>query len=690
MALLETIRQKKKILGIVIGGALLAFIVEVGFEALGRQGNNSTAAKVGSDKIDFVSFNNRVQKESELDQQNGRSQNIDQATRQQQVLEEMIQEKLLEQEYEKVGITVTDNELTELIVGKNPVGQAVQFAQSLGVASPAELNKLLNDPKNNTAEAKAQLAPIRAQWELLQENIYKQYEAQKLITLVNGCIQANDLDRAEMEDEATISYITMVKKDFSDLADDKFPVSDEEIKAEWEKNKKMFAMDEETRYIHFIPVGIVPSKADINEAKKIADAAYAALQKGRGIDSVRVLGTVKFDTTKCELAQVAPAVKNFVQNAGVGSVMRDSTQADGRYLMYKLMAKAASLDSVKATMVQVPGAKSAQDSAMAMLKGGKAIADVTKAFKGAQAQEEQWMRIAMFADSVKNKFENAGADFVVLDSNENGAVFLKVLEKKAPKTFYTYATVSHEAYASTKTSNDLRDKLQKYLDKNKTVADFTKNAAAAGFQAMEEYITPSTPQLGMNPYTRSGIKDSRKAIKWAFDAKKGEVSGIFADNNDILIAVCLDDIYDGDYMPATHPGIKNYLTDKVRAEKKGEARMKEFNGKAKDLNGYANVMKVKVDTVQVAFGNDRNPMLEPSIIGRVAAAQKGQFVGLLKGKTGVYAFHVENIEKSALKLSKQDADMRFAQTRGAAMVSNMLIDILRKGTKVERRLIEFY
>lgn len=689
MALLESIRQKKKILGIVIGGALLAFIVEVGFEALGRQGNNSTAAKVGSDKIDFVSFNNRVQKESELDQQNGRSQNIDQAVRQQQVLEEMIEEKLLEQEYEKVGITVTDNELTELIVGKNPVGQAVQFAQSLGVGTPAELNKLLNDPKNNTPEAKAQLDPIRAQWQLLQENIYKQYEAQKLLVLVEGCIQANDLDRAEMEDDATISYITMVKKDFASLADDKFAVSDDEVKAEWEKNKKMFAMEEETRYIHFIPVGIVPSKADIDEAKKIADAAYAALQKGRGVDSVRVLGTVKFDTTKCELAQVAPAVKNFVQSAAVGAVMRDSAQADGRYLMYKLMAKAASLDSVKATMVQVPGAKSAQDSAMAMLKEGKAIADVTKAFKGAQAQEEQWMRVAMFADSIKNKFENAGADFVVLDSNENGAVFLKVLEKKAPKTFYTYATVSHEAYASTKTSNDLRDKLQKYLDKNKTVADFTKNAAAAGFQAMEEYITPSTPQLGMNPYTRTGIKDSRKAIKWAFDAKKGEVSGIFADNNDILIAVCLDDVYDGDYMPATHPGIKNYLTEKVRNEKKGESLMKQYNGKAKDLNGYAQAMQAKVDTVQVAFGNDMNPMLggEFGLAGRVAAAKQGQFVGLWKGQAGVYAFHVDKVEKSARKMSKQEADMRFSQTRG---ISRMLVDILRKGTKVERRLIDFY
>ena len=67
MAVLEKIRARKKILAIVIGAALLAFIIEVGIEALGRQASNSTAAKVGSEKIDIMQFQQRMEKEAAAD-----------------------------------------------------------------------------------------------------------------------------------------------------------------------------------------------------------------------------------------------------------------------------------------------------------------------------------------------------------------------------------------------------------------------------------------------------------------------------------------------------------------------------------------------------------------------------------------------------------------------------------------------
>ena len=102
MAVLEKIRQRKKILAIVIGAALIAFIIEVGIEALGRQAGNSTAAKVGNEKIDIMAFQRRVEKEASADQNN--KNQMDAAVRQQQVLEEMINETLLKQEYNKVGI----------------------------------------------------------------------------------------------------------------------------------------------------------------------------------------------------------------------------------------------------------------------------------------------------------------------------------------------------------------------------------------------------------------------------------------------------------------------------------------------------------------------------------------------------------------------------------------------------------
>ena len=499
MATLEKIRQRKKILAIVIGAALLAFIIEVGVEALGRQASNSTAVKVGSEKIDIMTFQKRVEQEAAQDQNQNRQ--IDAAVRQQQVLEEMINETLLKQEYDKVGIYVSDNEISELMIGKNPAPAVAQFAQQVGAESPAQLYDLLMNPSKMGAQ-ESQVLELRQQWNKLKEDLVKQLKFSKLQTLLAGAIQANDLDRAQMaEDEALTTSINFVKKDFASLADDKYPVTDAELKAEWNKLKPMFRLDEETRRVHYIAVNIVPSPADIEAANKVADEAWAALQKGTGIDSVRILGKVNIDTAKTSLDKLTGAVKEFASSAAIGATKRDEP-VNNRHKMYKLMNKSVSIDSINISMVVVPGNKKTQDSALALLNGGKTAEEVAKAIKGAQAQEDLWQQIASAPDSIKAKIEAAGSNYFVLNSSDQGAQLLKVNEKKAPKTFYTVATITYEAYASTKTSDDLRNKFQDFLNKNKTVADFEKNAAQAGYNAAEAMITPSTPQMNAARWLR--------------------------------------------------------------------------------------------------------------------------------------------------------------------------------------------
>ncbi|MBQ9821375.1 MAG: SurA N-terminal domain-containing protein, partial [Muribaculaceae bacterium] len=181
MATLEKIRQRKKILAIVIGAALIAFIIEVGIEAIGRSGGNSAAAKVGNEKIDIMKFQRRVEQEAANDQQN--SQEIDGAVRQQQVLDEMINEKLLEQEYDKLGIYVSDNEISQLMIGKNPAPAVVQFAQQVGAKSPADLYDFIMNPSKQGVQ-EAQVAELRNQWLKLKEDVTKQYMFAKLQNLM--------------------------------------------------------------------------------------------------------------------------------------------------------------------------------------------------------------------------------------------------------------------------------------------------------------------------------------------------------------------------------------------------------------------------------------------------------------------------------------------------------------------------
>ncbi len=693
MATLEKIRQRKKILAIVIGAALLAFIIEVGIEAIGRSGGNSAAAKVGNEKIDIMAFQRRVEQEAANDQQN--NQQTDPALRQQQVLDEMINEKLLEQEFEKLGIYVSDKEISELMIGKNPAPPVVQFAQQVGAKSPAELYDFIMNPGKQGVQ-ESQVAELRNEWNKLKDDITKQYRFAKLQNLMAGCIQPNDLDLAQIQnDESLTNVITFAKKDYASLPDDKYPVSDEELKAEWEKLKPMFKTEEETRVIHYIAVNIDPSQEDIAAAKKIADAAYIALQKGRGVDSVRLLGTVQIDTAKMVQKDMPAKVRDFFANATVGTTRRDTTTGESHHVMYKLINKEVSLDSVELSYVIAQGDAKFQKSILDQLNAGKSLDELKKAnAQKVDGKLKEWQRIYNAPDSMRAKIANAGEGYFVYNSGEQGATLMKVESKKAAKTFYTLATISYDAYASTKTSDGLRDKLQDFLNKNKTAKAFEENAAKAGYNAVEMMISPSTAQLGLGMYGQGAIKDSRKAIKWAFDNKKDMVSPIFSDNNDVLVAVALDDIYADGYLPYNFTQGKEMLTKRVRNSKKGDALMKQYQGKAKDLNGYAAAMGSQIDTVSIVFAANSDPKLgsEPGLIGRMAAAKQGVLQGPWKGENAVFVYQVVKQEKSNYNPSKEELKSRFAQSRGNQVMANPrnIYNILSKATKVKKRLIDFY
>ncbi len=693
MATLEKIRQRKKILAIVIGAALLAFIIEVGVEAIGRSGGNSAAAKVGREKIDIMQFQRRVEREAADDQQNNKQ--VDAAMRQQQVLDEMINETLLEQEYEKLGIYVSDSEISELMIGKNAAPMVMQFAQQVGAKSPAELYDFIMNPGKQGIQ-ESQVAELRNQWNKLKDDITKQYKFAKLQTLLAGCMQPNDLDLAQVkENQSNTNVINFVKKDYATLPDDKYPVSDEELKAEWEKLKPMFKTDDKLCAIHYIAVNIEPSAEDIAAANKVADAAYIALQKGRGIDSVRLLGTVKIDTAKMAQKDMPIKVRDIFAGAEVGATRRDSTVGN-HHVMYKLINKELSVDSVELSYVMAQGDAKFQKSILDQLNSGKSLDEVKKAnAQKVDGKTNEWQRIYNAPDSLKAKIVNAtpGSYFIYMSSDQ-GATLMRVDSKKAPKTFYTVATISYDAYASTKTSEMLRDKFQDFLNKNKTAKDFEENAAKAGYNAVEEMINPSTAQLGLGVAGQGAIKDSRKAIKWAFDSKKDMVSPIFSDNNDVMLAVAVDDIYEDGYMPYTYTDVKNMLTDRVRNSKKGDALVKQYQGKAKDLAGYAAAMGAKIDTVNVVFAANSDPKLgrEPGIIGRMSVAKQGVLQGPSKGEYAMFVYQVVKQEKSSYNPAKEELVNSYNQSRGAQVFANprTIFKILSKATKVKKSLINFY
>ena len=684
MAALEKIRQKAVLLTVAIGVALLAFILGDAERVVSSVfGNNSTIAKVDGEKIDAIEFQNRYELASQQLQNQG--QQVDAALIQQQVMEQMIQELLLNKELEKVGIEVSDNEITESMTGANANYMVAQFAQQMGVESAAQLYDLLFNPGKYGATPE-QVAEAKAQWLKIKDEVVKNLKYSKLQGLIAGAIQANKLDREQLNEEnAVTSTINFVKQAYESLTDEKYKPTEAEVKAQYEKDKAFYRLDEEMRKIHYITVDVVPSKDDLNKAAAMIGETIDSLKKENGVDLVRNNSELVINEASVRLSDIRDTeVKNFVANAAIGDVSEPKFEnSSATYTITKLLNKTTAIDSVKVNVVAVQGAKSLQDSVLNLLNEGKTLADL-KDIQGVSGQEDQWQVILNIADSVKTKLTNAPAGYFALDSNDNAGFLCKVLEKKAPKTIYNIAAIEHKVYPSTETTNGLNDKLQEFITTNNTAEAFEANAVKSGYNCVATAITPSSAQIDR-------IENTRKAVQWLFESKVGKVSPILTENKDKLLVVALDAIYT-DYAPVSDEQVNMAETLKAANEKKAADMMAKLEGK-KTLDEFSKAMGAAIDTTQVTFGQMYIPKVgagEAELTAAVATAKENTVVGPIKGNSGVYAFVVTGNEKSERKVTDQEANRTFASSRGNQAVMRNVVAILRKSVKVEKDMLRFF
>lgn len=707
MAALETIRKRAVILTIVIGAGLLAFILEEGVRASSSFFNDTTAAQVGDAKIELQEFNRRYEEltQNQKDQQNRQ----DAAVQQQQLLNQMEMETILDQEYEATGIDVSSEEMAVLMNNDQQANQMTRtVAEQLGQAiqSPSQLDKLVeSDPQ------RFQL--VAGPWGQMKKQVYDQMRGYKLYYLVSNAIVPNDLDRLAMEEDNASTYsIEFAKKDFATLDDAKYKPSQSEIESVYNQYKELWKVNDPQRRIHYIALNILPSAKDLAAGKAAVAKAQAAIAGPNGLDSLKNISEFSNVQTQKVTADQAKqigqqtgdsALYKFITGSAVGASHMFNQGYD--YALYKLKAIEQLTDTAKIVMVGVQGNKAQQDKVLAALNAGQ---DVSK-MKGVEVQPEQAIQVQNpqygFNDTIKSKIENATDQYFVLNSDaKQGAVLMKVASK-VKKTFYTLGISTYSIVASTETANAAQDRLENFLAKNRTAAAFVKNAVKGGFAMNEAFISSATSQLE-NPMQRgSGIENSRKAIKWAMtEAKAGDVSSVFADNHDVLLAIAVDEVYDGDYMPMNSEEVLKFCTTKAMNIKKAKAMEEQFKGKASNVAGYAKLFGTATDTTQVMFGSDQvfkiNTMPlsgdgnegDAAIIGRVATAKQGA-VQFYVGNSAVYAFVVTKVEKSKMKLKKEDLNNRWLMQYGIydnpQMGTSRFSSVVMGSAKIKNNLVKF-
>ncbi len=713
MAALGKIRSRGTILIGIIGLGLFAFIAEEGFRSCNASRNNERQqiGEVLGNKINYEDFTKLVDEAQEamkvMGQENLNDEQMNQLR--DQVWQNFVQYKIIENECDKLGLTVTDDEMQDVLSqGTNQMLLSTPFVnQQTGRFDANQLKQFLAQYKaaqGTNPQVAAQYQPIYKYWTYLEKSLRQQLLIQKYNSLLAHCFLSNPIEaKQSFEEESEESQIELAAYPYSSVQDDKVEVSNSDLEAKYKEQKSLYQQFVETRDIKYVNVQINASAADraaiqkefAGYAQQLASAADPAEIVRKSTSSVAYLdlpvGKEAFPTD----------IAAKIDSMAVGQTSAPAENViDNTMNIVKLVAKQQLPDSVQFRAIQVGGttldeAHKRADSIYAALAAGADFAVLAK--KYGQDGQEQWLttRQYEYAPSIDKDTKSYLTALMNMGVNETkninltqGNVIVQVLARRNMISKYTVAVIKKTIDYSKETRSTIFNKFSAFASANQAMADIEKNAAKSGYRVQE------AKDVSTSQHYLAGLHSTRDAMKWLFAAKEGEVSPMYevGDNgNNLLIVIC-EKIHPIGYRGLDDPQVKEMVKQEVIRDKKAE----QLIAKAKGANSV-NAAKAKganVSTVsQVTFAAPvfvaTTGASEPALSGAVSATKQGAFSSHpVKGNGGVYQFQVVKRTKNAAKF---DAKQQEAKLRQKAMqyAGNFMNELYMKANVVDNRYLFF-
>lgn len=712
MATLQKIRSKGPLLVIVIGLALFAFIAGDAWKVLQPHQGKQDVGEVNGEVLSAQDYQKMVDELSEVIKlTNGlNSLTEDQLNNvKDQVWQSYVNNKLIAEQAEKLGLKVTDAEIQSIIdQGTHPLLMQTPFRNpQTGMFDKDMLKKFLVDYANlNASQMPAQYVEyyqkMGAFWQFVEKTLAQSTLAEKYQNLVTKSLISNPVAAEDAFNSRTEqSDLLLAGVPYSSINDSTVQVSDSEIKDRYNEKKEQFKQLVETRDIRYIDVKVVPSDADRKAVEKEV-TEYSNQLASTTADFgtfVRSTGSsVNYSDVPVSKSVFPADVASRLDSTNVNEVYGPYyNQTDDSFNAFKLLAKVSSPDSIQFRQIQVYAdteekTKTLADSIYNALKGGADFAAVAKIY--GQTGEATWVNAQSWEgselDADNSKFINTLLNQPVNElANLNmgqANLILQVMNKKSMQTKYKVAVVKREVEFSKETYNAAYNKFSQFVAQNTTIDSMVKNAEESGYTLM-----PRTDLSSAEHYV-GGVRSTREALKWIFAAKPGEVSPLYeCGENDHLMVIALDKIHEAGYRDIN--SVAEMLRAEIRRDKKAEKIMEEM----KKYNSIAQVKGMKdavSDSVKhVTFSAPAYISVTRSsepVIGAVAAKTAANKVSApIKGNGGVYMIQVYAKEKGSEKFDAKQEETTLTNMAVRIAGNQLINDLYQKAKVADQRYLFF-
>ena len=431
MSTLQRIRNNKWVAGIV-GLALLCFIIEIVVEVVPRlmAESQQRIGKICGEKINVQEFKAEVDEFTDFMKVTRGLSNLtedQQSSFRDQVWQMIVNDKIMERECEKLGITVTEAELRDIINnGRNPLLTQSLFRTQQGtfdVHALEEFQRQYDEIMSNpdiSSEGKEQARMMQNYWMFIEKTVRRQALVEKYNSLLSGLMVSNPVAaQASFDGRTNETDIYMAALPFTSIKDDDVQIDDSELKAKYEELKELFRADEETRDIKYIDVHVTASDADKDNLRKELEGYAQALEEGA--DPAK---TVRESASQVGYAAVPLSAENLprdivqkLDTLAVGSQIGPFvTDNDNTLNVVRLIGKVTLPDSVELRRIDLPAiggdmaaCQKTADSIISVLAAGVSVDSIAKKYD--QTAEKTWVKLSQLEQ----------------ESNENTRLFLNTV-----------------------------------------------------------------------------------------------------------------------------------------------------------------------------------------------------------------------------------------------------------------------
>lgn len=669
MVTLNTLRNKGGVLlAVVIGVALLAFVLGDMLTS-GSTLMNSSKMNVGTidgEKVTTQEYGQAIDELTEVQRiTTGREGSTDEQNEmiRVQAWDLMIREKALKPNLAGVGITVSEDEMVELLSGTNPspiIAQMFGNPQT-GMFEPAMLRQFIaNVGQDETGR-------LQMFWNYLQNEVADQSLIFKFKNLIDKAAYVTGFEAEQLAalESKTYSVDYLVSR-YETIADSTVQVSDGELRKYYDAHKGMFKQ-EDLRDIEYVTFEALPSQEDYAAAEKTVRGLAADLAAATNVQQfVSMNSQSAFDTRYYKPGEITGELGAFAFSATPDQVYGPVLSGD-QWTMARIADVQVVPDSVRLSNIIIPAdQKALADSLVNALQNGGDFAEAAKEFSadaqsGAEGGDLGLMDPQTLAPQFAEAVKGAAVGTVKAITTPEAVYILKVTDAKGASQKVQLGVINYNVEASELTRNEVYGKANKFATAA-TTGGFEKTAA-------EGALAKRVATVGPNDRTVGGIQQSRELARWAFNGELGELSDVKEFGNNFVIAT-ITAIRDKGIAPFEQ--VKNDVKALVVREKKGEMLAQKMAG-ATSVAALASTLGV--DTLSnndVNFQGFMAPEVgfDPAFTGGVSGIGK---VGVVSkpiiGRIGVYAAQIAAERNTPVDVAVEKARLSAEAQQSAFMAA---------------------